>query len=298
MTVTALRGLVKLARPHQYLKNLFVLLPLFFGWKLSDPVALWGAIKAMAVFCLAASAVYVFNDLRDLPEDRAHPRKRHRPLAAGVVSPAQAWVFLALLVAAAGLLTPVVPGRYFPAIMLAYIIINAAYSLGIKHVAIVDLMSIAVGFVLRVFAGGEASGVAPSHWIVIMTYLLAIFLGLAKRRDDLILAANGSVDCAVTRKSLDGYSLEFVSLGMAVMAGVVIVSYILYTLSPDVMAKHGTDKLYLTSLWVIASILRYMQITFVEMRSGSPTQVLMRDPFIKTAIVLWVLSFYVLLYWK
>jgi 4-hydroxybenzoate polyprenyltransferase len=213
-------------------------------------------------------------------------------VASGAVGPGGAWAFLAALLACALALTPLVPGKSFPGIVLAYLAINLAYSLGVKHAAIVDLMCISVGFVLRVFAGGAASGVTPSHWIVIMTFLLALFMGLAKRRDDLLLAACGSK----TRKCLDGYSLEFVSLCMAVMAGVVIVSYILYTLSPDVMAKHGTDQLYLTSFWVVAGVLRYMQITFVESRSGSPTQVLLRDPFIQACIVLWVASCYLIIY--
>lgn len=292
MKAAAIRGLVRLARPHQYLKNLFVLLPLFFGWKLGDEGAVWSAIGAFAAFCLAASAVYVFNDLRDVLQDREHPVKKNRPVASGLVSPGQAWTFLAVLAACALGLSAVVPGQAFPWIVCAYMAVNLAYSLGVKHMAIVDLMCIAVGFVLRVFAGGSATGVTPSHWIVIMTFLLALFLGLAKRRDDLLLAACGSR----TRKCLDGYSLEFVSLCMAVMAGVVIVSYILYTLSPDVMAKHGTDKLYLTSLWVVAGMLRYMQITFVESRSGSPTQVLLKDPFIQVCIALWVASCSLILY--
>ena len=292
MNTTILRGLIRLARPHQYLKNLFVLLPLFFGWKLTDEPAVWSALAAFAVFCLAASCVYVFNDLRDAPQDREHPTKKNRPIASGLVSPGMAWGFLTVLAGAGLALTPLVPGRAFGLIVLAYVVINVAYSLGVKHMAIVDLICIAIGFVLRIFAGGAASGVTPSHWIVIMTFLLALFLGLAKRRDDLLLAACGSK----TRKCLDGYSLEFVSLCMAVMAGVVIVSYILYTLSPDVMAKHGTEQLYLTSLWVVAGILRYMQITFVEQRSGSPTQVLLRDPFVQVCIVLWVASCYLILY--
>lgn len=292
MNTEIIKGLVRLARPHQYLKNLFVLLPLFFGWKLTDQAAISGTLLAFAVFCLAASAVYVFNDLRDAPQDREHPTKKKRPIASGLVSVRLAWAYLAVLAGAALALTPFVPGKAFPGILGAYLVINMAYSLGMKHMAIVDLMSIAVGFVLRVFGGGAASGITPSHWIVIMTFLLALFLGLAKRRDDLLLAACGPK----TRKCLDGYSLEFVSLCMAVMAGVVIVSYILYTLSPDVMAKHGTDQLYLTSLWVVAGILRYMQITYVEQRSGSPTQVLLRDPFIQTCIGLWVVSCYLILY--
>mgnify|MGYP000877110813 CR=1 FL=1 len=282
---------LKLARPHQYVKNLFVLLPLFFGWKLAGPGAVSQGFLAFAAFCLASSSVYVLNDVKDIEDDRAHPVKRNRPLASGAVTVPQALVFLAALLGGACVLAASLP-LSFLVILGAYLVINAAYSFKLKHVAIVDLCSIAVGFVLRVFAGGAATGVAPSHWIVIMTFLLALFLGLAKRRDDLILSGNG----ARLRKSLDGYNLEYVSTAMSMMAAVVIVSYILYTTSPEVIAKHGSDKLYLTAFWVIAAILRYLQITFVEEKSGSPTLVFIKDVFIKACIVLWIASFYLILY--
>ncbi len=284
---------VKLARPHQYVKNLFVFLPLFFGWKLTDAAAVRSALLAFAAFCLAASAVYVINDLRDIEEDQAHPTKRHRPLASGAIRPGQALAFAAGLLAGAAGLTAFLGSTVFASILAGYFALNLLYSFVLKHLSLVDLACIAVGFVLRVFAGGAVSAVTPSHWIVLMTFLLALFLGFAKRRDDLLLSASG---CERTRKSLDGYNLEFVSVSMMIMAAVVIVSYILYTLSPEVIAKHGSDKLYLTAFFVIMGMLRYLQITLVECKSGSPTLVLLRDAFIQASLVLWIVSFYLILY--
>ncbi len=289
---------LKLARPHQYLKNLFVLLPLFFGWSLAGPDAVQNTLSAFAAFCMAASAIYVINDIRDAAEDRAHPVKRNRPVASGAVPVGKAAVFAVVLAAAAFAASALLLNAAFVSILAGYVVLNLCYSFFLKHMAIVDLACIAVGFVLRVFAGGAVSGIAPSHWIVLMTFLLALFLGFAKRRDDLVLAAgsenrNGAPKM---RKSLDGYNLEYVSLSMVLMAAVVIVGYILYTTSPEVVAKHGSDKLYLTSFWVVMALLRYMQITFVEKKSGSPTLVLAKDVFIQACIALWIASFYFILY--
>lgn len=291
MSTTA--ALIRLCRPHQYVKNVFVFLPLFFGWRLADPGGPARTLLAFAGFCLASGAVYIFNDIRDRDADRAHPVKKNRPLAAGTVTVAQASILALALAAGGAAIALALPGARFAAILFGYLLLNLAYSLGLKHLAILDIACIGVGFVLRVFAGGAAAGIEPSHWIVLMTFLLALFLGLAKRRDDLLLAANGA---ATGRKSLDGYNLEFVSLAMGIMAAVVIVSYILYTLSPEVIAKHGTDRLYLTAFFVVVGILRYLQITFVEEKSGSPTQVLLKDLFIQAAVILWIISCYLILY--
>jgi len=286
------RSFVQLARPHQYVKNGFIWLPVFFGRRLHDPGAVLDVAVAFVVFCLAASSVYVLNDLRDAEEDRRHPAKKSRPIAAGTVRPGEAWGFMgALLGSAAVLCLTLLPLKLFLFLGM-YLLLNLAYSWGLKHRAVIDVTCIATGFVLRVFAGGAASGVEPSHWLILMTFLLALFLALSKRRDDLILAAQGH-NC---RKSLDGYNLEFVSLSMGFMASVILVSYILYTVSPEVVSKYETRQLYLTAFWVVLGLLRYMQITFVREGSGSPTLVLLKDGFLQTVLLLWIGSFYLLLY--
>ncbi len=281
---------LQLARVHQYVKNAFVCLPIFFGYKLADVQALQQTGLAFLVFCLAASSVYVVNDLCDVEEDRRHPLKRHRPLAAGELLPAQAVGFLALLLGTAVILAVVFLPPIFLVIIFGYLVLNLAYSFLLKHLSVLDVACIALGFVLRVYAGGVAAGVPISHWIVALTFLLALFLALGKRRDDL-LQADGDNSA---RKSLDGYNLEFVGLAMGVMAAVIIVAYLLYTVSPETIKRHGTDQLYLTAFWVILGLLRYFQITLVEKRSGAPTKILLKDAFLQVTIILWLLSFFLL----
>ena len=197
-----------------------------------------------------------------------------------------------LLVLSSLMLALVFPDFSVLSLTAGYIGMNIAYSFSLKHIPIVDVVTIATGFVLRVFVGGRAAGIPVSHWIVLMTFLLALFLALAKRRDDLLLAADGKH----LRRSLNGYTMEYISLSMGVMAAVTIVSYILYTLSPEVIIKHGTDNLYLTTFWVIVGLLRYLQIALVEKFSGSPTRTLIQDVFLQITIAGWFAHFVLLLY--
>lgn len=283
---------IQLCRPHQYLKNGFIWLPIFFGNALTHVPALISTLLAFSAFCLISSTTYVINDVKDLEEDRRHPVKKRRPLASGAVMKKEAvWIALVLFT---GSMTIAMVG--LPAtcayILMGYLLLNIAYSQGLKRIPIVDIVCIAVGFVLRIFAGGMAARIVISPWIVIMTFLLALFLALAKRRDDLLLAEHGNQ----VRKAIDGYNLEFISLAMGVMASVIIVAYILYTVSPEVVAKHGTGKLYISAIWVLLGLLRYLQITFVEEKSGSPTLVLLKDYLLQGIIVLWLANIFILLY--
>lgn len=285
-------ALWQVARPHHYVKNVFVGLPLFFGHKLNDPRAASATLFAFLAFCLAASAVYVLNDIRDVDEDRCHPRKQFRPLARGVLKVSHAAFLMAVLallsLAISGMLLP----STFVGVIFAYLLLNVAYSLYLKQFAIVDLVCISVGFVLRVVGGGVAADVAVSRWIVVMTFLLAVFLALGKRRDDLLLAAAGNGG----RKSLNGYNMEFVSLAMIALTSVIIVSYILYTISPEIIGKHGTQNLYLSGFWVIVGFIRYLQVVVVLKKSGSPTRLLLEDHGLKCIIGGWLITVYALIY--
>jgi decaprenyl-phosphate phosphoribosyltransferase len=292
--MTAFKTYIKLLRPHQYLKNGFIWLPVFFGYQLTNAAAVLHVALAFLAFCLVASSVYVINDLRDVASDRRHPIKRNRPLASGAVPPKKAVWVAAILAAVAICMSLFLLPLITTAILLAYLVMNIVYSFGLKHVPIADIVCIALGFVLRIFAGGTAAQVPISPWIVIMTFLMALFLALAKRRDDLRLVDQGHQ----VRKAIDGYNAEFISLAMGVMASVIIVAYILYTVSPEIVAKHGTKRLYMSSVWVILGILRYLQITFVEEDSGSPTRVLIRDRALQAIIALWLVNIYLLLYYK
>jgi len=288
-----LRHYAHLARPHQYIKNGFILLPLFFGYKLGDVEAVLRTLAAVLAFCLAASAVYAYNDVRDAALDRLHPVKKNRPVASGAIRPEHAMLWGIVLALGALVIAAMHQSPVFMGLIIAYLLLQVLYSLLLKHVAVLDVACVASGFVLRVFAGADSAGVEASHWLVLMTFLLAAFLALAKRRDDLlILAESGSK----SRPSLDGYNLEFVSAGMVTMAAVTIVSYIQYTLSAEVVQKHHSDHLYLTTFWVILGLLRYMQITFVQGRSGSPSTALFKDLFLQAVLLGWIGSFFLLIY--
>ena len=287
-----LKTYLHLLRPHQYLKNGFIWLPIFFGYRIFDSAAVGRTFLAFAAFCMTSSTIYIINDYQDREEDRRHPVKKNRPLASGAVSPGEA-LYLGLICFGGSLALAL---TFLPAaclyLLLAYLLLNIAYSQSLKHIPIVDIVCIAMGFVLRVYMGGAATDTPISPWIVIMSYLLALFLALAKRRDDLLLLnLNGRV-----RKSIDGYNREFISLAMSIMASVIIVAYILYTVSPEVVAKHGTQRLYITGIWVLLGLLRYLQITFVEEKSGSPTLVLIKDLVLQAVIGLWLVNIFILLY--
>jgi decaprenyl-phosphate phosphoribosyltransferase len=282
----------RLLRVEQYAKNLFIFLPLFFSLHIGDPELLLRASVAFAAFSIAASSVYIFNDCLDAEEDRMHPVKRNRPLAAGTVTRKSAAVLIPVLalpsLAVSWLLSPMMLN-----LVLLYLVMNVAYGWKLKHIPIIDIAVIASGFVIRVLVGGVVTGTTIYMWIIIMTFLLALFLALAKRRDDVVLFVRTE---GRARKAIDGYNLVFIDTAMVIMAAVTIVAYIMYTVSPDVMAKFRTDKLYVTTLFVVLGILRYMQITFVENKSGSPTEILLRDGFLQLAILGWLATFTFLIY--
>lgn len=283
---------IRLLRPHQYIKNGFIAAPIIFGNKLFNIDAVSKTAIAFGAFCLLASVIYILNDINDILDDRRHPIKKKRPLASGQVNIFQAVIIAGFLL----VLSFGIPLLFLPkgalGVMAAYVVMNLAYSFGLKHRPIIDIVCIAIGFVLRIFLGGKATGISISPWIVIMTFLLALFIGLAKRYDDLLLFHQGHV----VRKAMDGYNDQFIALAMGIMASVTIVAYILYTVSPPVVEKHG-PHLYVTGFWVVCGFLRYLQITFVEQKSGSPTWVLWHDRVLQGTIFLWLVNIYYLLYW-
>ena len=287
---SALYAHAKLLRPSQWVKNAFVGAPLFFTPERIGAETVLTVGAGLVCFCALSSAVYILNDYLDRETDRLHPEKRNRPLAAGTVTPGVACVMLVLLafggLVGAFLLTPA-----FAGIAGAYLTVNIAYSIWLKHVAILDVMCIASGFVMRVIGGAALAGVAPSVWIIVCTGLLACFLAVAKRRDDLI--KNLGTD---HRKSLDGYTRPYLDTVMTICLGALMVSYLIYTTESEVIARLGTDKLYLTAPFVLAGVMRYLQITMVEEKSGSPTKIVLTDRFLRLACVGWLAMFSALIY--
>jgi len=284
--------LIKLLRLSHWTKNLFLFLPLFFSGHVGDWDALLLCLSGFLAFGLSASSIYIINDVRDVEEDRQHPVKQHRPFASGQVS-TRLGLGLAFMLLSSGLVIAAVLNALFLYVLIGYVAMNLAYSMGLKHMPIIDVSMIATGFVLRVVSGGVLSEVAVSHWIIVMTFLLALFLALAKRRDDLVIHRDSG---KVMRKSMEGYNLDFVNAAMTLMSGVIVVAYLMYTLSTEVIQRMGTDKLYLTGLFVIMGLMRYLQLTLVYERSGNPTQILLRDRTIQIVLLGWMLSFVVILY--
>ncbi len=267
--------LLRLLRPRQWVKNGFVFIGLLFG-DVSHNGGLRGDVfLAAAGFCLLSSCVYVLNDVFDRKADRAHPLKRRRPLAGGTVGMGQAFA-LAFVCAVAGLALGAAASAGVAGILVAYLLLNLAYSAGLKHVAILDVFIIAAGFMLRIFAGTWGVGIAPSQWLLLCGLLLTIFLGFAKRRAELMLSESGGASGASQRPVLDDYSPALLDTMMAISAAGVIVSYSLYTVSPETIELHHTDKLIYTLPFVLYGIFRYI---FLLHRHGGedPASTLLTD---------------------
>jgi len=287
-----LLNIIKLMRPHQYIKNLFIFLPLFFALKITDTGLLFNAVIAFIAFSLTASAIYTLNDYHDIEEDKQHPKKKYRPLASGMINKSQAIIIMSVLFVS-GFTLMAILSLEAAGILLTYVLMNIAYSFYLKHIAILDVVIIAIGFVLRLFIGSVVADIPLSMWIVIMTFLLALFMALAKRRDDVLIYLDTGKKM---RKVIDGYNLQFLDTAMAIMASVVIVAYTIYTTSAEVVARVHSEYLYLTALFVILGIMRYLQVAFVLKDSGSPTKIVLKDRFMQFTLVGWIVTFAWILY--
>jgi decaprenyl-phosphate phosphoribosyltransferase len=286
----ALSPLLKLLRPHHWIKSGFVAAPLFFTPHLLNLENLVAVVLGMAAWSGLASAIYIFNDWRDVEADRSHPIKKNRPLAAGTVSLAAARLSMLALVLLS-LALALYLGTGFMSLLIIYGLLNLAYSMKLKHIAIVDVMCIALGFVLRVEAGATLIAIEPTPWLIILTGALALFLGFAKRRDDIVKQLG-----ADHRRALHGYNRQLIDTILAITAGAAMVAYLLYTTDNDVMQRLGTPHLYATAPFVIFALLRYLQITMVEERSGSPTLIFLTDKPILLSGLGWLGTFAWLIY--
>lgn len=289
------KDIARVIRPQQWIKNVFVLVPLFFGGSLLDTTDIIAAVTAAMAFCFISSSIYCLNDIIDVEDDRRHPTKCHRPIAAGKISVAQAYVMMALMVALSFGSVALLGGYALgvEAVVGLYLLMNVAYCLVLKRYAILDVCTIAFGFVLRLFAGGIATGIGLSNWIVLMTFLLTLFLSLAKRRDD-VLKMNQTGHAP--RKNTSRYNLDFINQAITITATVTLVCYVMYTVSPEVEQRIGTRYLYLTTVFVIIGILRYLQLTLVDNKSGDPTKAMLHDRVLQAVVLLWFLAFLLIIY--
>jgi decaprenyl-phosphate phosphoribosyltransferase len=288
--------LIKLLRPKDWAKNAFLFLPVFFGGKLFDMPKIEHLLFGFLAFSFVASAIYIINDYRDIEDDRKHPKKKLRPLASGAVQPTTALIIAGVLVLAGfGLAYLADPGFRFIFILGLYFSMNLGYSMGLKNIPILDILIVAIGFSLRVKAGGYIANISVSVWLNLMVFLLALFMAIAKRRDDTILKMETGLDM---RKAVKGYNVDFLNTMLAMFSAIIIMTYIMYCVSPFTIENMKTYHLYYTVIFVVAGLMRYLQITLVQNQAGSPTEILYKDRFIQITMLLWVAAFYALLYWK
>ncbi len=283
------RALAELARPAQWIKNGFVLLPLFFGHELLDPSALSRTLVAVLAFCLASSAVYALNDVLDAARDRHHPVKSRRPVARGAVARPTALAFSGALAVASLAITATVSTR-LTWVVLAYLLVQLAYSGGLKRVAWVDVAIIAAGFALRIVAGGVAAQVPLTLWILVMATLLALMLGLGKRHGDLVHVGGREAHAA------SGYDVRGIERALCGLGGAVIAAYVLYTLSSDVIARHAHNPLVYSTPWVALGVLRYLRLVFRDAAGADPSRLALRDPWLLAAVAGWLATLLVILY--
>jgi len=279
-------------RPNNWLKNVFVIAPLFVSGSITNYESVVSSTLVFIAFCLMSSAVYFLNDILDRDRDKIHPEKRTRPIAAGEIGLPVAVVMTVGLcstsLALSIYVTPLVTG-----VLASYALVNVAYSLTLKHVVIADVFCIAIGFVFRVAAGAFAIGVQPTAWIIVATFLLSLFLALAKRRNELLVLGGDSTD---HRPILDAYTPQFVDELISVVTPLTLITYLLYTLDPETTRRMNTDYLYTTGIFVVFGIFRYLYLVHRKNLGGSPTDIVVRDAPMIFAIVGWIAAFSIVVY--
>jgi prenyltransferase, ubiA family len=290
-----MKNLIRLIRPHQWVKNLVVLLPVFFGGALLHIESVYAGLVTALCFSFAASSIYCLNDIVDVDDDRRHPVKCHRPLASGAISIAQGYILMFSMFVLSMLSTFLLRQSQLEtaSVILFYWLLNIAYCLKLKQYAIIDVCVVSFGFVLRILAGGYATSIHLSKWIVLMTFLLMLFLSFAKRRDDVVrMNETGHAP----RQNTIRYNLTFINQAITITASVTLVCYIMYTVSPETIQNFHTDYLYLTSVFVLVGLLRYIQIAVVDKRSGDPTKVMLHDRFMQFVVLAFGLAFLFIIY--
>lgn len=290
-----MKNLIRLIRPHQWVKNLVVLLPVFFGGALLHIESVYAGLVTALCFSFAASSIYCLNDIVDVEDDRQHPVKCHRPMASGAISIPQGYTLMFLMFVLSMLSTFLLCQSQLETacVILFYWLLNIAYCLKLKQYAIIDVCVVSFGFVLRILAGGYATSIHLSKWIVLMTFLLMLFLSFAKRRDDVVrMNETGHAP----RQNTIRYNLTFINQAITITSSVTLVCYIMYTVSPETIQNFHTDYLYLTSVFVLVGLLRYIQIAVVDKRSGDPTKVMLHDRFMQFVVLAFGLAFLFIIY--
>lgn len=290
-----MKNILKLTRPYQWIKNFFVFMPLFFGGSLLNHVSVFQAVMAFFAFSFIASSIYCFNDIIDVEADRRHEEKCKRPIASGAVSVPLGYVIMFVCVALSVLSCLLLQDNAWTTLCVIgfYFVMEILYCVWLKRIAVIDVCILAVGFVLRIIAGGVATDIVPSHWLVMMTFLITLLMAFGKRKDDVIKYKKTGIP---PRHNTKQYNLTFIDQAITVNAGVTLVCYILYTVSPEVASRTNFHYAYLTSIFVIIGLLRYMQQASIEGKSGNPTKLVLKDRFLQAVVILWGVAYLAMIY--
>ena len=290
--LSKIRSIWTTLRPRQWFKNIFLFVGLVFSQNLFQIDLFIKVCEGFLVFCLAASSIYVFNDIHDRESDRRHPEKYRRPLAQGSLLVSEAYM-VSMVLAAVALMLAFMMDRTFLLILLAYFVLNLAYSLKIKQVVILDIMFIASGFVLRILAGTTLAEVNPSDWLVICTITLSLFLGFSKRRNELVLMGENA---GTQRKVLKEYSIHFLDQMISMVTACTVMSYILYTVSPETVGRFGTKNLMFSIPFALFGVFRYLYLIYLKKKMGDPIDLILKDfPFLLN-ILLWISAIMIIIY--
>lgn len=282
-----------LIRINQWIKNAFVFLPIFFDQQFTSFSALLDGGIAFLGFSLIASAIYCFNDYIDVDFDKNHPEKKHRPIASGAIKKQQAIIYMLLLLLSSILITYCFNGMKLTYVVLIYFVLNILYTLILKKIIIIDVITIASSFVLRIVAGGVAASIVLSYWIVVMVFLLALFLALAKRRDEVLIYKETGTK---VRSNIEKYSLPLINTILIIIVVIITGAYILYTLSPSIIAQFESKYIYITSIFVILGFYRYYKLIQQRVSYANPTKILLSDLKMQFIVFGWLVCFYVLIY--
>ncbi|MFW6140115.1 MAG: decaprenyl-phosphate phosphoribosyltransferase [Acidobacteriota bacterium] len=287
--------MIKSARPKQWIKNFFIFAPLIFSQNLFEIPLLIKSVIAFAAFCLLSGSLYILNDIRDLDEDRHHPIKSKRPLASGKISQIQAWTAFGVLLVSSVAVSILFLNQQFLVAALIYVILQFSYSFGLKHVIIMDVFIIAAGFIIRVIAGGFAINVQISHWLLICTLLLALFLALSKRRHEMVLLGEDAVN---HRPILKEYSPYLLDQMIAVVTASTVIAYCFYTISEETVSKFGSRALIYTIPFVLYGIFRYLYLIHQRAQGGTPETLIIKDKPLLIDLFLWIASAVLILYFR
>lgn len=284
--------IVKSLRPQQWIKNFFIFAPLIFSQNIFNLPLLAKSIAAFGIFCILSGSLYVFNDLRDIEEDKLHPVKSQRPLASGRLRKAPA-VFSFILLSLIALVSAFFLNEVFFLVVLSYFLLQTLYSLWLKHVIILDVFIIAAGFFIRVISGGFVIEVNISVWLLLCTIFLSLFIALSKRRHELVLLEDNAGN---HRPILREYSLYLLDQMIAVMTASTIIAYCLYTISEETVTKFGTSNLLFTTPFVLYGILRYLYLIHQKSGGGSPEALVLKDRPLLINVFLWIASAVLIIY--